>query len=793
MGALTPAISSVAQILAESAARSRGWSSNMPQTKSPIGASINRVEGKDKVTGRAKYSADHVVPDLAYAVLVQSEVPRGSVTFESLQRRAAEAALAPGVLHVLSPLNCPALQVLPRDLTFDLPLERRPPLSDLTVQHVGQHMAVVIANSLENATFAASLMDLEYETLPPLLNFESVLASTCAPDEKGGQIRHGSYLPDHFVKLEEEKLQDSRGALDEPHGVRVSARYTTPINAHYPIELSSTIAFWEGDTLTLYDSTRWIAGERKALAAYLGLNEEKIHILSPLVGGAFGSKSFLWMHVVLAAVASREVKRPVKLVLTRDQMFSSTGHRPRTQQDIALVANTDGMIQSTTHHTLTETSTVGHFCEPTGLTTRFLYHSPHMAVSHRVARINSPTPCFMRGPGEAPGLFALEVAMDELSYELGVDPVDLRRHNHVDFDQASGKPWSSKHLLECYDQAGARFGWERRSLTPRSMRRNGLQVGWGMATATYPGRRMPAGCRVATDANGKVHFSSATHEVGNGVRTVMTQIAAQTSGLTIDVTFSSGDSHFPDAPYSGASQTTATVGSAVYGAALEWNKRAKEMVAQNSASRFQGCNAEELEIEAGIVRSKLLPDAGESYRVGLQPIPESKLTFDFRSDAGDQQQHAFQSFGAHFCEVEVDEEIGLATVTRWTATFDCGRVLNPKLATNQIMGGVTFGLGMALLEQVPYDAKTAQLIGEYYLPTHADRPEFDISFVEFPDNHLSPIGARGIGEIGICGVPAAIANAIFHATGKRLRQLPITIEQLMKPYAHAAQQAGERR
>jgi xanthine dehydrogenase YagR molybdenum-binding subunit len=752
----------------------------------PVGESINRVEGKGKVSGYAKYSADYTFHDLAYAVLVQSEIPNGLVAAETLKRDTAKSAAAPGVLRVLNPLNCPPLNVLPRDLTFDLPLERRPPLSDLTVQHVGQHIAMVIAESPEMATFASSLFDLEYKLLPPLLHFDDVLASDVEPDEKEGQVRHGSYLPDHFVKLEEEKLQDARGSNEEPQGVRVSARYSTPINTHYPIELSSTIAAWEGEVLTIHDSTRWITGERRAIAAYLGMAEEKIRILSPLVGGAFGSKSFLWMHVVLAAVAAREVGRPVKLVLTRDQMFSSTGHRPRTQQNISLVADAEGKILSTVHRTHTETSTVAHFCEPTGLSTRFLYHSPRMIVSHRVARINSPTPCFMRGPGEAPGLFALEVAMDELAWEVGLDPVELRRRNHADFDQASGKPWSSKHLLECYDQAASRFGWKHRNPAPRSMKQNSVQVGWGMATATYPGRRMAAGCRVITDAIGKVHFSSATHEVGNGVRTVMTQVAAETTGLAIeDVEFSSGDSYYPDAPYSGASQTTATVGSAVYKAAQEWKFRLLGLIVQNPQSRFHGCQTDDLELDSGVIRFKGRPEENEVYCAALQllsPVARMALNFEVKSDAGDQEKHAFQSFGAHFCEVEVDEDIGRATVTRWVGTFDCGRVLNPRLATNQIMGGITFGLGMALMEQVPYDPTTAQLIGEYYLPTHADRPDFDISFVEFPDTFLNPMGARGIGEIGICGVPAAIANAIFHATGKRLRQLPITLEHLMRPF-----------
>lgn len=731
---------------------------NTEPVRSPdaIGRPVDRVEGRDKVTGTARYAADTVIDGVVHAVLVQSTIAKGRVTATSMAAAADAAAMAPGVLHVLTPLNCPPLHVLPVDMTWDLPLERRPPLSDLTVQHVGQHLAVVIAETLEQAAEAASLMSFDYVGEPAQLSAADVLGRPVPADEKDGQIRHGSYRPDHFVKLDEEKLQDSRGAADEPDGIRIASRFTTPINAHYPIELSATVAHWDGDMLTVHDSTRWITGERRALAAYLGIPEDQVRILSPLVGGAFGSKSFLWMHVVLCAVAARAVGRPVKLVLTRNQMFSSTGHRPRTEQQVALVAAADGSLLSTEQHTLTETSTVAHFCEPVGLTARFLYESPRMVVSHTVARINAPTPCFMRGPGEAPGMFALEVAMDELAVATGTDPVALRLHNDPACDQPSGRAWSGKHLRDCYLQGAERFGWSQRPAAPRAMRRNGIQVGWGMATASYPGRRMASGCRVVTTPDGQIRFAAATHEIGTGVRTVMAQVGADAAGMPLEaVTFESGDSLFPDAPYSGASQTTATVGSAVELAGRQWRQRLGRTVT----------SAAEL-------------------RDALRAEPElcERLTFTVTSGGPDETGPLSQSFGAHFCEVEVDEEIGRASVTRWTAVMDCGRVLNPKLAANQVMGGITFGLGMALLEQVPYDEHTGQLIGEYYLPTHADRPDFDITFIDVPDYGLDPIGVRGIGEIGTCGVPAAIANAVYHATGKRLRDLPITLESLLQPF-----------
>jgi xanthine dehydrogenase YagR molybdenum-binding subunit len=758
-----------------------------------VGRPVNRVEGRDKVTGAARYAADHNPDGLCYAALVQSDIPHGTVTAASMADSARRAAQGDGVLHVLTPLNCPRLNPPPTDLSADLPFERRPPLSDLTVQHVGQHLAVVVADSPENATEAAGRFRLQYEQLPAALDMADVLDGPVDDDDRGGPIRHGAYRPDHFVKLTEEKLQDRRGPLTAAPdaAVSVTSRYRTPENAHYPIELSATVAEWDGEMLTVHDATRWITGERRVLATQLGLSEDRVRVLSPLVGGAFGAKSFLWMHVLLCAVAARAVGRPVKLVLTRAQMFTSTGHRPRTEQVVSLAADAAGVLVGTEQHTRSETSTVAHFCEPAGLSARTLYHSPRLVVSHAVARLNSPTPCFMRGPGEAPGLFALESAIDKLAEAAGLDPLQVRLANDTAADQAGGRPFQGKHLRDCYLAGAQRFGWYDRPMEPRMLRRNGVQLGWGMATATYPGRRMPAGCAVSTESTGRVRFASATHEVGTGVRTVMTQIAADECGLPLTaVAFESGDSAFPEAPYSGASQTSATVGSAVQRAAREWRRRLLDWVAGLDGAMGEGA---ELDVRDGwIVGTGTVPTTvGAALRSGGPPLWDA-LSFTISDDGRSAGTGVSQSFGAHFCEVEVDEEIGRATVTRWVAVLDCGRVLNPKLARSQVMGGVLFGLGMALMEQVPYDRETARPLGEYYVPTHADRPEFDITFVDTPDYGLDPVGVRGIGEIGGCGVPAAIANAIHHATGRRLRDLPITVENLMKPYARQQETEQQR-
>ncbi len=662
-----------------------------------IGTPQNRVDGRDKVTGRVLFTFDTVIENVAHAALVQASIPYGTIDAADIESAIAPALRSDGVLHVLHPENCPKLRALPSGLTDDLPMERRPPLGDLNVHYFGQHLAMVVAETPEQATCAASLIQFRYKALVPVVSAYEVVTRSSEASSDSGQVRGGVYYPDHFVKLQEEKLQETRGTfMPARDDLQTTETYETPVMHHNPIELVATIASWEDDRLTLHETTRWINGTRRAIACYLDMPEEKVRILAPFVGGSFGSKSFHWTHTVLTAVAARIVHRPVKLVLDRAQMFTSNGHRPATVQQLSLVAGPRGEIRSTEHHVLTHTSTVGQFTEPAGISTRILYASPHLAISHTVARINAPTPCFMRGPGEAPGLFALEVAVDDMAYRLGIDPLEFRLRNHADSDQAAGKPWTGKHLRECYREAAKRFGWSRRPNAPRSMQRDGVQVGWGMSTATYPGRRMPAGCSVLLDANGVFQFAAATHEIGNGVRTVMCQVAADVSGLPMPrVSFLSGDSTFPDAPYSGASQTTATVGSAVHAAAEQVKDRLLDFAANDAASPLHGVPTTDLDLAEGLIAHRHAPTWGEPVQALIDRVVSTGQCERFRLVAragnADLENFACQSFGAHFCEVEIDEKIGRASVTRWVGTYDCGRIINPKLARSQIIGGITFG------------------------------------------------------------------------------------------------------
>jgi xanthine dehydrogenase YagR molybdenum-binding subunit len=737
-----------------------------------VGQARTRVDGKLKVTGAAQYAGDIRLPGTVFAALVQAPVAHARI----VSIHTEQAKSMPGVLEVFTNATfVPGLKPIeppPAQFTENFPAERRAPLSDNIVHYAGQHVALIVAASLEQAKEAAAFVRVEYEPLSPELTLRVGLP--------------GAYAPDHFATNSEEKLTSARGVKPAKPHTLVAESYNTPVVHHNPMEPSATVAVWEGDELTVYDSTRWVKGSQRILAHMLCLPEEKVHVRVPLLGGAFGSKGFLWQHVALCAQAARALGRPVKLVLTRAEMFTSTGHRPETRQQVVLSAETTGALLGAEHHTLSGTSPVAHFVEPCGMTTRNLYATPYASISHRVAPLNRATPCFMRAPGEAPGMFALEVAMDELAEKLDMDPLALRLRNDASRDLEENRPygrsWSGRHLRECYERGAELFGWGKRPAQPRSMNHDGKLVGWGMATAAYLARRSPATVRGMLGSDGVATFSAATHEIGGGTATVMQQVAADALGWPIDrVRFELGDSGFPEAPVAGASQTTASVGPAVEATARALHKALVGAAITDRASSFFGAMPESVTMENGLLRSG---ERQEPATAVLSRLTGGELVREAHAEIDPEvkKQYTFHSFGVHFAEVTWEPAVAELRVTRWVSVMDCGRVLNHKTARSQIEGGVLFGLGMALMEEIHYDPRTGAPVNnnfaEYHLPTCADTPEFMVEFVEHPDLLFNPIGSRGLGELGITGAPAALANAVYHATGTRIRRLPLTPDRI---------------
>jgi xanthine dehydrogenase YagR molybdenum-binding subunit len=533
---------------------------------------------------------------------------------------------------------------------------------------------------------------------------------------------------------------------------KLDATYTTPIENHNPIETYSTTAEWEADDrLLLHEATRGIKQLQKIVANAFSIPLENVRIVSPFVGGAFGSKGFQWSHTLLAAAAAKLVRRPVRLTFTRPQMFDSAGQRARTEQKFSLGAGRDGKLVALRHATTTHCSPVSEYTEPCGNMSRMLYSCPNIDVSHRVVKLNLTSPCPMRAPGEAPGVFALECAVDELAYKLDLDPLEFRLRNYAEKDENENKPWSNKKLRECYERGAAKFGWARRNRKPGSMRApNGDQTGYGMATAIYPANQRPAGATATLTTDGAVVIRSATHETGTGTYTAMTQFAADALGLPVNkVRFELGDSQFPEAPTNGGSWLTASVAPAVMGVCEALKKKVTET-------------------------GGAWPDE----------TPAQEVTVEFKAEPNkeEREKFSFQSFGAIFVEVRVDL-LGQVRIERATGIYDVGRMVNPRLARSQIMGGMLFGFGMALMEATRPDENVGRIVNpnlaEYHIPVCADAPRFDIDFINEPDPHMPGMGVRGIGEIGIVGAPAAVANAIFHATGKRIRELPITVDKLI--------------
>ena len=731
-------------------------------TASVIGQPLDRVDGRLKITGAAKYAADFPIEGMAYGYPVQSTIARGKV----IRIDDSAAAKAPGVLGVVTRANAPKLHQPANDFGSSTKLgESRMLFADDRIHYAGQYLALVVADSLECAIAAARLVRVEVKEEEPVLGMD-----------RGEQFRPA----DDFAKTNYRRGDAASAFKSAPHQVRQT--YRTPVEHHNPMEPSASIAVWEDGKLTMYEATQWVAAARNVVADTLGLPRENVRVISRFVGGGFGCKGFIWPHSILAAIAARQLGRPVKVALGRQHMFTSVGHRGATEQTVSLGADDYGKLVAIQHENLTHASPVDDFIERCGVITGFLYDCPNVSIRNTGVRVNIATPTPMRAPGESPGLFALESALDELAWELKLDPVELRLRNYAQTDAEKGLPYSSKLLRDCYRAGMERFGWKKREGPPGAHRDGRHLIGWGMATATYPGYRSPGAAKVQIRQDGTVVVSSATQDLGTGTYTTMTQIAAEALHIAPDrILAELGDSELPPAPVSGGSMTTASVTPAVKAAADEAVAKLKRCAIEDPGSPLHGLKVEEIEADAGSLRAgntavryeDILRSAGQDKieaEVNVQPDAES-------------EKFAIHSFGAQFSEVRVDSDTGEVRVAKHIGVFDIGRVINAKTARSQALGGITMGVGMALLEHTVYDRQHGLVVtnnlADYAMPVNADIHDVDAIFVEYPDPIISPVGARGVGEIGITGVAPAIANAVYHATGIRIRDLPITPDKLL--------------
>jgi xanthine dehydrogenase YagR molybdenum-binding subunit len=735
----------------------------MPET---LGQPMDRVDGPAKVTGRATYTADHQVPGVAHGVLVTSAIAHGRI--ESIDAREVEEA--PGVLAVLTHENAPRLRGrLGRDAEGNHAIQA---LQDGVIRYANQPIAVVVAETLEAARDGARRLRVRYAEKPPELGLDPVHGRARRPEAAS-----------------EEKPDTARGdatvALDASP-VRVERVYTTPIETHNPMEPHATLAVWEGPRrLTLYDATQGLFDCRARVARIFRLRDSAVRVVSTFLGGGFGSKGPVWSHVVLAAMAARHVGRPVKLALERAQMFGPVGWRSRTRQTVALGAGRSGTLTAIRHHALAETSTFDEYMEACGLPARMLYAVRPNATTHRVVRSTIGTPSYARAPGWASGTFALECAVDELAQSLGMDPLELRLRNYASEDPESRRPWSSNALRECYRIGATRFGWHRRPPQPGVWREGTMRIGWGMATSVYPTHRSAASALARLRDDGTLLVETGSQDLGTGTYTILTQIAADALGLpTSQVIVRIGDTRYPETPISGGSQTAASTGSAVQKAVSALRRALVRMEIGDRAGPLFQVPEEAVRIEEGRLFDSRVFGRGESLASLLARQRRAQIEERAEAEPGDEtDRYAMYAFGAQFAEVQVDANLGSVRVTRMVGVFDIGRALNAKTARSQLIGGMIGGIGMALHEDTVIDERLGRVVNgnlaDYHIPVEADVPDIDASWIGAPDERANPLGAKGIGEIGITGTAAAIANAVHHATGRRVRDLPITLDKLL--------------
>jgi xanthine dehydrogenase YagR molybdenum-binding subunit len=733
-----------------------------------IGVKTPRIDGPLKVSGSAKYASDHNFPNMVYAWPVCATVSSGTLT--ALDTAAAQKM--PGVLAVYHRENIGKLYRTPPGAGFTMIIdEKRPPLEDDTIRYHGQYIAVVVAQTVEQARAAAECVKATYSKQPHNVD-EKLLSSaltTPKPDEKS-------------------KRGDTATALKDAK-IKVDQVYTMPVETHNPIELHASVAVYDGDKFTLYETSQAVVNHRDVMAAMLGVPPEKVQVITRFLGSGFGGKLWPWPHGLLAAACARNLKRPVKLVVSRQMMFQSVGHRPAIDQRIQLSASPDGKLTAVQQDYVNHTSILDDYDEGAGEITPFLYSTPNLLVTGGLARRNVGNPTAMRGPGAVPGLYALESAMDELAIALKMDPVELRLKNEPATDESLNIPFSSRHLKECLTVGAEKFGWSRRTPEVGSMKRDGLTLGWGVAACSWLAARTETEASVELLQDGTARITCATQDIGGGTYTVMAQVVSHETGIPVhkvDVVL--GDSSLPPGPISGGSWVTASMTPSVLEAAQKASKTLLQLAVKSEGSPFKGKKPDELELCDAMVRIK-----GQTQ--GAVPISELLRIARVNSVSGSGKSDgtlgaakpkvSFHSYGAQFAEVTWQPEIARLRVSRVVTVIDAGRILNPPTARNQIEGAVMMGVGMALFEETMYDPRTGAPINnnlaDYVVTVNADTPDIDVTFLDYPDFELNPLGARGVGEIGLAGIAAAITGAVHHATGIRVRDLPVRIEDLLAP------------
>lgn len=739
-----------------------------------IGQPISRVDGKEKVTGAAKYAAEFFVPDLAYGYIISSAIAKGKIR----KIDAGDALGLTGVLQVFTHENRPGTAWL--DLSYKdqdtPPGSPFRPLRNATIQFSGQPIALVVAETFELARYAASLVRIEYKEDAPETDLEANLHDARKP-------KHG------MADLLKPPPPKPRGDFEKAYAnasATMNGRYVHAAEHHNPMEMfASTVVYEKDGRLTIYDKTQGVTNSILYVSQVFNIPFKDIRVISPYVGGGFGSGLRPQYQLFMAVMAARELKRSVRVTLTRQQMFTF-GHRPATVQNVALGALPDGTMSALYHDAMSETSQFEDYTEVVVNWGGMLYPTENVKMDYKLVSLDVYTPLDMRAPGGVTGMHALEVAMDELAYSLGMDPLQLRLKNYTDEDHNEKRPYSSKELRACFRQGAERFGWASRNPEPRSMRKDHNLIGWGMATGIWEANQMPARAEAVLMVNGKLRVSSATADIGTGTYTIMTQIAADTLGMPIsDVLFKLGDTDLPIAPISGGSWTAATIGSAVQEACQAVGKTLLKLAKKMPDSPFKGTKWEEVEFVDKHLRLKNEPDIA----IPLQTLVDQnggkavRETVSSLPNALKLKNYTRAVHSAVFVEVMVDEELGTVKVTRAVSAIAGGRILNPKTARSQILGGMVWGISKALHEESVLDHNFGRFmnhnLAEYHVSVNADIHDLDVIFVEEHDEIVNALGIKGLGEIGIVGMPAAVANAVFHATGKRIRDLPITLDKLL--------------